>query len=139
MYLTLLNNEQKELFLNLACSLSSVDGNFSDHEKSIIEEYCKEMQISFDYEQCNPTLKNVMFQLESISSMVEKRIIIFELVGLGLVDGNFDLAEHEFIYELNELFGLSKDYVMKCEDILQEYLKTQKVINTIVIGDEFNV
>lgn len=49
MYLSLLNEKQKELCIGLAINLASVDGNFSEDERVMLDGYCYEMGITYDY------------------------------------------------------------------------------------------
>ena len=42
MYLTLLNEKEKEIFLGVAFQLAAVDGYYSDEEKEMINGYCQE-------------------------------------------------------------------------------------------------
>ena len=80
MYLVLLNNEKKELFLNLACRIAAADGNFSDEENAMIDGYCQEMNISFDYNRPLNTTEKIVSDMNSICDLTEKRIIIFEII-----------------------------------------------------------
>ena len=48
MYLKLLNEEQKELFLDLALIIAQADGVYAESEVNTIQEYCYEMNIPLD-------------------------------------------------------------------------------------------
>lgn len=134
MYLALLNGEKKELFLNLACRISAADGNFSDEEKAMIDGYCKEMQTTFDYEQNLKTVEEIISKMKAICSMTEKKIIVFEAMGLVMVDGKFDISEKKIVADMNAAFALPVEYPDNCEAVLQEYFSLQGRIHSIVIG-----
>ena len=46
MYLSLLNDNQKSLFLSIALYLAKVDNDYSEEERRIIQSYCVEMNIT---------------------------------------------------------------------------------------------
>jgi len=41
MYLNLLEEKSKKIFLKLVCQLEAADGNYSSEEKMMIAEYCR--------------------------------------------------------------------------------------------------
>ena len=133
MYLSILKKEEKKLFLDLAYSLASADGNIADEEKTIIDHYCDEMEI----EKQLPTTvdkSEIVNKLTEVSDMQNKKIIIFELIGLAMADNNYDEAEKEFITEAVSQFELSIDYMESCEKIISEYLSLQAKINNLILG-----
>lgn len=134
MYLVLLNNEKKELFLNLACRIAAVDGNFSDEENAMIDGYCQEMNISFDYNRPLNTTEKIVSDMNSICDLTEKRIIIFEIIGLAMADGEYDVSERGVINGINKTFALPEGYPADCEKKLKEYFDIQRKLNSLVIG-----
>ena len=48
MYLALLNENEKKSFLGMVFNLATVDGDYSDVEKNLIDAYCQEMTCVFD-------------------------------------------------------------------------------------------
>lgn len=135
MYLAKLSKEQKELFLGLAYELSNIDGNYSEDEKNIMSEYCREMGIEFHKETMVMPIEKLIDRINEISNDRDKKIFIFELVGLAMVDQKYDVTERELIRKMEETFETHMDFSQKCESIINEYISFQTRINQLVIGD----
>ena len=133
MYLALLKQNEKENFLKLAVALSSADGNFGEEEHFMISQYCDEMgidnQIPTDIEK-----DLVINDIANDSSKQNKKIIIFELLGLAMSDKNFAEAEETLIISLAEKLDLNADYVSSCKEMITKYLELQTQINNYIIG-----
>lgn len=134
MYLGLLNEEQKELCIGLAINLASIDGNFSDEEKTMIDAYCYEMGISYDYSKEIAEISDIVERLHVISDMREKKIIVFEAIGLAMADNDFHEKERIMIRTMVEKFNMEESYIDKCEHVIEEYTQFQTRINSLVIG-----
>lgn len=133
MYLALLKQNEKENFLKLAVALSSADGNFGEEEHFMISQYCDEMGI----ENHIPTDidKNlVVNDIANNSSEQNKKIIIFELLGLAMCDKNFTKAEENLIISLAQKLNLNAEYVASCKEMITRYLELQNQINNYIIG-----
>lgn len=112
MYLQELKAEQKELFLDLSILLSSSDSNFSVEEKNLIKQICAEMQIEERYASTFE-FKDVIDKLVDISTKKEKRIMLIELAGIIMVDGEYTDEENRFINDIAEKFSIPYDEVNK--------------------------
>lgn len=133
MYLALLKQNEKENFLKLAVALSSVDGNFCEEEHFMISQYCDEMGI--DNHIPNDIEKDfIINNIANDSSEQNKKIIIFELLGLAMSDKNFAEAEETLIISLAEKLDLNADYVASCKEMITKYLELQTQINNYIIG-----
>ena len=133
MYLALLKQNEKENFLKLAVTLSASDGNFSEEEHFMISQYCDEMGIDNNI----PTNieKDLIFdEIANNSSLQNKKIIIFELLGLAMSDKKYDKTEEELILTLAKKSGLDAGYVANCKEMITKYLKLQNQINNYIIG-----
>jgi tellurite resistance protein len=135
MYLSLLNAKQKKLFLSLAFNLSNSDGNFSDAEKDVVESYFKEMNIRIELNEVDTDMQRVMEEINVFCEPKEKRIIVFELIGLAMADLKYDEAERTIISEAIEIFNMKPDFKDFCERKLFEYLKIQEEINEAILED----
>lgn len=134
MYLNLLKEDEKNLFINLAYNLASADGDYSEAEKNLIYGYCQEMNIVFDEDSNINDTDSVVQEFVKNSDEQIKRIIIFELVGLAVVDGHYDEGERVFIKDVEDKFKVESGYSEKCEDVIAEYISFQEKINRLVIG-----
>lgn len=133
MYLNKLNENQKGLFLQLVYAAAMANGEYVEQEKAIIETYCREMDTEFDPKDATNDVDAVISVLSSISTDEEKRIIVFEVMGLILADYTYDDAEKGFMGKLSAAFGVDKAYIDKCEMLIDEYLKLQSDINALVL------
>ena len=134
MYLHLLNDTAKELFLKVAKAICSADGKFSDSERFMLVEYCKEMNMLFSAEPVSEDVTSVIKELAAACDDKEKRIIVLELVGLSLADSEFSVDERTFLKELSSLFHISEEHVAKCEELVGRYLTIQQECNQLVEG-----
>ena len=132
MYLAILNDEQKNLFLNIAKKLASTDGNFSEDERQVIDGYCHEMSVSV-VKKLDIAKEDMIERLGSISNTSEKKIIVFEFAGLVMADSNFDESERVFLKQIAEKFDIDLNYINKCEKVFQRYIELQNEINALVM------
>lgn len=106
MFLKELNKSEAICFLNLVSIFSTVDNKFAKEEKVLLEEYKEELGI-MDEEVIPMGYKDVIKVLKD-SSARAKNIIYFELVGLALVDGEYEVEEIDFLEKLSTEFGVSR-------------------------------
>jgi len=133
MYLTVLSNEEKEIFLNIAYAVASADGNYSDMEKAIIAEYCREMQMECEEISLSKFDETLLERINIISSETVKKIIIFEIIGLTMIDKNYDVKEKELVKKMVDIFGIDIGYSENCEEVIREYISLQLKINQLVM------
>jgi len=134
MYLSLLNEKQKESFMDLAYLLSSVDGDFSDEEQMVMDSYLGELGISYDYEANAKTLDAAIGHLLSNGcDESDKKVILFELVSLAMSDENFDQNEKAFIERLCVSFGFESGFYLQCEAALKAYLEAQDRLSALIL------
>lgn len=134
MYLAVLKDEEKELFLNMVYRIAVSDDDFSEGEQNMIAGYCQEMQTSFDAGCMTKSIEEIISQINQISNVQTKRIIVFEAVGLAMADGNYDDNERQIIAGMEQKFGLDAGFADGCEAVLQEYIVFQNKINKLVLG-----
>lgn len=134
MYLALLNEKEKELFLGLAYNLAYIDGNYSDKEQKLINEYCQEMQIQFDAEKMVKPVVDIISAINEMSNDRIKKIFLLELIGLAMIDGNYDDSEKKIVYKVGKEFDLEMDFVSRCENVLSEYISFQERMNQLIFG-----
>lgn len=132
MYLVGLRNEIKELFLNFVVQLSIIDGDYSEEEKSIIKNYCNEMNISENLIDLSKDIKILIDEINLNCNTIEKKIIIFEAIGLAMSDSNYDEDEKKFIMSIKDK-NIDNIYYQTCEKLINDYIELQIKINTIVL------
>jgi len=133
MYLALLKQNEKENFLKLAVALSSADGNFGEEEHFMISQYCDEMGL--DNHIPNDVDKDfIVNEIANDSSIQNKKIMIFELLGLAMSDKKFNKSEETLILSFANKLSIDTEYVVNCKEMITKYLELQNQINNYIIG-----
>ena len=133
MYLSMLNEKQKENFMELAYQMAFIDNNFSEKEKIMIESYCEEMHISVPEAIREESVDEIIESMRRECTVVEKKIVIFEILGLALMDGNYDDAEKMLIEKITKAFELEGAFLRESEKVLKNYIELQGRVNALVI------
>lgn len=134
MFLELLTDQQKELCIELAINLASSDGNFSQKERMLIEGYCADAGVTYDFRKEVLPLQAIIENLIIDAGLTEKKIIIFEMMRLAVVDNVFHENEKDLIHDLAVQFEVDLDYVRECEETIKEYVAIQEKMNRLVIN-----
>lgn len=135
MYLALLSEKEKEIFLNVAFNLVTADGDYSDEEKAVIAGYCQEMQYTYTFDK-KRTVKSIDVLINDIRSNSDnkiKKIFVFELIGLAMADGNYDESERNLINKLEMEFDIDLGFARDCETVLNEYIAFQTKLNQLIL------
>ena len=66
-------NKEKELCVDLAVNLASMDGDFSLKERLLIEGYCSDAAYEYDFNKELPPLQEVIDKLVSESNVTERK------------------------------------------------------------------
>lgn len=133
MYLLLLKQEQKISFLELAYRLAMADGCYSDSEKAVMDCYCAEMGVGFDPQTMVRSADEIIEEMSTYGER-EKKIIVFEAIGLAMADADYDQMERNMVKGMAEKFRLDPNFSQQCEEVLNEYLTVQNRINAIVVN-----
>ncbi|VYU60873.1 hypothetical protein [Clostridium tertium] len=106
MFLKELSKEEANAFLNLVSIFAKIDNEFAKEEKALLDEYKEELGLvgseikEIGYEDVIQNLKS--------SSERARRIIYFELVGLALVDGEYEEEEVDFLEKIASEFNIPR-------------------------------
>lgn len=133
MYLSILNNEEKALFLGLAYKMATSDGEYSVEEQATISDYCLEMQIPFDESTTVKSIDNIISELNTKSDVRVKKIVVFEAIGLAMADNNYDEGERNIVNQMISAFDLDSEFSIECEQVIKEYISFQNRINKLVL------
>lgn len=134
MYLSMLSGKQKENFLELAYQMAFIDNDFSEKERIMIESYCHEMWIAVPEVIRAGSINEIIESMKSECTILEKKIIIFEILGLALVDGNYDETERKVIEEITKIFEIEETFLTESEDLLKKYIDVQNGMNALVLN-----
>lgn len=131
MFLNQLSDHEKEAFISLSVHVAKANGIFEEEEKSLIEEYCREMAIE------EPDLENTMTmeEVEAVFSKSEnhiKKIVLLEVFGLVYSDGQYDSEEKGFISDFVQEIGLGAEEAEKLQKLIIKYLEVLKEISMAV-------
>lgn len=133
MYLSMLNEKQKENFLELAYQMAFIDNSLDEKEKIMLESYCNEMQISVPEVICGGSIDEIIESMKKECTEVEKKIVLFEILGLALLDGNYDEGEKKLVEDISKEFGMEEGFLQEVEKTLMEYIELQDRMNMLVI------
>ena len=134
MFLSYLQEKQKKLFLEFAYCLAKSDGSYGSEEKEIMNAYSKEMGMEADIsiiEEKN--YKDLIDEIDLITNEEEKKIFIFEALGIVLIDKNYADSEKKMIETAVSVFKLDYDYIRECKEAIEEYLLLQKKIENLIL------
>lgn len=134
MYLEFLKEHERELCIELAINLASMDGDFSQKERFLIEGYCADAGVKYDFRKEITPLQEIIDGLKAEANVTEKKIIVFEMIRLAIVDNVFHENESALINDLATQFGLEDSYVQECKEVLESYISIEKKINLLVLN-----
>ena len=135
MYLNKLNNEQKELFLDLCIHAAMANGDFADKEKEMVNEYCSEMNINKIRYVAIESLDDVIVKLIAISTKEEMKMIVLEITALLISDNEFDKFEKVFIEKINNKISLKKAKYEQMLNALNDLSVIYDKINDLIFND----
>lgn len=129
MFLNELNNEEKKAFLSLSVHAANANGVFEDEERAMMEEYCKEMGVSFfDIKDTQPL--DIIMDIFQKSGKRVKKIVLLEMLGLLYADGTYDDDEKKLVVEYGMKVGVTKEEIDMITFHIKRYLD---VVNDIAI------
>lgn len=106
MFLKELNKDEANAFLNLVSIFARIDNEFAKEEKALLDEYKEELGL-VDSEIQEMVYEDIIESLKSSSDRA-RRIIYFELVGLALVDGEYEEEEVDFLEKIAAKFNIPR-------------------------------
>ena len=126
MYLSMLSNDKKHLFLNLELYMSKIDGEFSDEEKQIIDVHCMEMHIDNNNYEAEMPLDEVLRQLKEKLTYKEQRIVFLELIATIMADNAYHIEEEAFTSRLANMLNIDDDGVEDAISIIRDMKSVYK-------------
>ena len=131
MFLRPLNNEQKELFLDLALAAATANDVLEDAEKTLLAAYADEMSIDVNKASQMP-VEEICRKLKNISNSKELNQISFEIVGMMISDNEYDDAEKAFISKMAEIFEIPMSRIDEMFNCVNAYSELIKRINVLM-------
>ena len=131
MYLKNLMQGEKYAFYSIAKSLVSIDNDYSDIEKQLIDELLAEMDIQRS--QITDISLDDAIEMFSYSTFSVRKQVFIELVGLTLCDEVLDKNEKELLDRIADSFGIPDsdrdDIWALVHDLFGLYNRLQAVID----------
>jgi tellurite resistance protein len=112
MFLTKLQQEEKEAFLELAYLMATIDGKFSVFENPIIMKYQKEMDLE-DYKIKGLAIDDILKVFKEERS---KHIVLIEILRIVYSDGIVHENEQKSIRLIKEHFGFDPNKYASFKD-----------------------
>lgn len=131
MFLRPLNNEQKELFLNLALAAASANDVLEKSEKTLLAVYADEMDVDVN-KASQMSVEEICNKLKTISNSKELNQISFEIVGMMLSDNEYDDDEKEFVSKMAEIFEIPMSRINEMYKLVNAYSELIKEINVLM-------
>lgn len=106
MFLDELKKDEGIAFINLVKELANIDETFSKEEKELYMDYLEELDLK-ESDLSDVKIDDVFKEL-SESSDRSKEIIYFELVGLALIDGEYEDKEVDFLENVGNKLNIPR-------------------------------
>lgn len=132
MFLNLLQENNKELFLKVCVHASLANDIFAEEEKEMVYAYCREMNIVEHIPEESGDFDEIVKTLAEQTDEVERNIIILEVLGLIKADGIYDEMEEEFMKKLIEGMKVKGDVLGKFNSLLEIYIAVCKELRAAV-------
>ena len=131
MFLNQLTDSEKAAFISFSVHAANSDDVFADEEKVMINEYCKEMELDYPDKDNIMSMEDIMAVL-SKSDIHNKKIVMFEILGLVYSDGEYAEEEKRFVNTYAKEIGLTEEDVKKQTELIIRYLGLLKEICEIL-------
>ena len=132
MFLSNLNSNQKNLFIQLAIKAAESNGIVPIEQKNMLKAFAMEMSISPVYTTDRDT-EDIINELIASSNERELKIILFEILGIIVADSVFDEKEKVFVGHVVEKCNLNTALIDQMVKLLDDYANVFKSIVDVVM------
>ena len=112
MYLGLLSKSEQKFFLEIARYSMGLNGEYKEVEEEILLAYKHECQLP-DYKAYRQDDIEEIIATFNSSAKRTKKIVLIELLGIFLADGEVCVNELNFLYTLSKRFNINEDELKK--------------------------
>ena len=125
MFTHLMNEEEKNKFLELVYKISKIDGEYAEEEEELINSYKQELglEVIADTAPINELIGYFANKAKEL-----KRIVVFEVYGMILADDKIEKNEEKVLNEIRTEFNFEED---ELEEILSLVKRLQNVYDDI--------
>ncbi len=131
MFLKVMNQEEKEKFLELIYKVANIDGEYAEEEEEIIDNYKIELGIKNMEETASLEELVDYFGIKNSSL---KKIVFFETVGLVNADDKFEKAEEEVLLLMHKKFGFDDREYEKIINIAKKLQSVYDEVFELIFG-----
>ncbi|MBP5528663.1 MAG: TerB family tellurite resistance protein [Lachnospiraceae bacterium] len=122
--------------MQLAVVAAKANGKFDETEQEMLIKFANEMNIEPKSES-NKSFDELVDELAKISSKKEKKIILFEAIGILNSDGEFDEKEAEYLANVAKKFDISKEDLEYMMSLVSYYIELfDEIVYTVVDEEE---
>lgn len=93
MFLKMLSEDQKKLFMEFAYAMADADDNIAPEEIDIMRAYMEEMEFEITEKPALRKIEEILADINRVSDIQTKKIFLFEIIGLIMADGVYDDSE----------------------------------------------
>lgn len=101
-----LNKEESGAFMRLVSEFVTVDKKINKEEKSVIEKYLN--KLNMNKEEINEISHTEAIEILDKSEDKIKNMVYFELLGVALIDGDYETSEVDYLEEVADKFNISR-------------------------------
>lgn len=101
-----LNKDEARAFMRVVSEFVRIDNKVKREEKSIIDKYISKLDVSKE-EIEGFSHKEAIEVLDKSEDKI-KKMVYFELLGVALIDGDYENSEVDFLEEIAEKFNISR-------------------------------
>ena len=131
MWLSALNQVQREALLGLAHNVIVSDGLLDPNEEGMLDEFKREMELS-------PTIEVEYLELSGIEHTFDSRpsrvIAILNLLRLSYADGAFEVEEECLLKEISRSFELSEGEFLLLDNWVRRYIALEDEARGLMRG-----
>ena len=129
MFANVMNQSEKEKFLELIYKIAQCDEEYSEEEEEILNNY--EAELGMENVNDTDTLEGLVTFFAGKSPEL-KKIVFFELYGMIMADRKIEKKEAELMEMIEKAFGLPesqyKDIISVAEDLRNVYERVYEVL-----------
>lgn len=129
MFLSSLNQKQKEAFICLAHNVVVSDGDLTMAEQVMMEEMRREMGLASKFEAKYLDIDGIEKIFDSKRS---RAITMMALTRLGYADGTFDIEEQCFLRDLCRAFEMSEEEFNLIDNWVRRLISLEREANSFM-------
>ena len=129
MFANVMNQTEKEKFLELIYKIAQCDDEYSEEEEDLLNNY--KIELGLQGVNDTDTLEGLV-NFFAVKSQELKKIVFFELYGMIMADRKIEKKEAELMEMIEKAFGLPesqyKDIISVAEDLRNVYERVYEVL-----------